>query len=101
MIEIAGVELEMLEVGQGAPLLFLHGAGGIAPDDRFLSLLAKERRVFAPSHPGFGGSSLADWLDSVDDIAHLYLELMDRLAVREVDLVGASIGGWNSRRAVE
>jgi len=94
MIQIAGVELEMLELGQGAPLLFLHGAGGVAPDDRFLALLAQERRVLAPSHPGFGRSSLPDWLDSVDDIAHLYLELMDRLAVREVDLVGASVGGW-------
>jgi pimeloyl-ACP methyl ester carboxylesterase len=94
MIQIAGVELEMIELGQGAPLLFLHGAGGIAADDRFLALLAQERRVFAPSHPGFGRSSLPDWLDSVDDITHLYLELMDRLAVKEADLVGASIGGW-------
>jgi pimeloyl-ACP methyl ester carboxylesterase len=94
MIQIAGVELEMIELGRGAPLLFLHGAGGIAPDDRFLALLAKERRVLAPSHPGFGRSDLPDWLDSVDDIAHLYLELMDRLAVKEIDLLGASVGGW-------
>ena len=35
--------------------------------------------MIAPSHPGFGKSSLPDWLDSVDDIAHIYLELMDRL----------------------
>jgi pimeloyl-ACP methyl ester carboxylesterase len=50
--------------------------------------------VLAPSHPGFGKSALPDWLDSIDDIAHVYLELMDRLNLARVDLVGFSIGGW-------
>ena len=94
MISIAGVELEMFERGQGAPLLYLHGGAGIRPDVPFLDLIAKERRVTAPSHPGFGKSALPDWLDSVDDIAHLYLELMDRIGMTRADLVGFSIGGW-------
>ena len=50
--------------------------------------------MIAPSHPGFGKSSLPDWLDSMDDIAHIYLELMDRLGLTRTDLVGFSIGGW-------
>jgi pimeloyl-ACP methyl ester carboxylesterase len=50
--------------------------------------------VIAPSHPGFGKSSLPDWLDSIDDIAHVYLELMDRLSLARADVVGFSIGGW-------
>lgn len=94
MISIAGVEIEMLERGQGAPILYLHGGGGIGSDVSFLELLAKGRRVLAPSHPGFGKSSLPDWLDSVDDIAHIYLELMDRLGLARTDIVGFSIGGW-------
>jgi pimeloyl-ACP methyl ester carboxylesterase len=94
MISIAGIELDVLERGQGAPVLYLHGGAGIAMDIPFLDLLAKERRVIAPSHPGFGKSSLPDWLDSVDDIAHIYLELMDRLGLTRTDLVGFSIGGW-------
>jgi pimeloyl-ACP methyl ester carboxylesterase len=94
MISIAGVELEMLERGRGTPVLYLHGGGGIAPDLPFLDLLAQERRIIAPSHPGFGRSSLPDWLDSVDDISHIYLELMDRLALRRTDVIGFSIGGW-------
>jgi pimeloyl-ACP methyl ester carboxylesterase len=93
-ISIAGIELELFERGRGAPILYLHGGGGIASDAAFLDLLAKERRVVAPSHPGFGKSSLPDWLDSVDDIAHLYLELMDRLDLTQTDVVGFSIGGW-------
>jgi pimeloyl-ACP methyl ester carboxylesterase len=91
---IAGIDLELVERGQGAPLLYLHGGGGIASDLPFLDLLAKTRRVIAPSHPGFGKSSLPDWLDSVDDIAHIYLELMDHLELTRMDIVGFSIGGW-------
>jgi len=93
-ISIAGVDLELFERGQGDAILYLHGGGGIAPDTGFLELLARERRVIAPSHPGFGKSSLPDWLDSVDDIAHIYLELMDRLGLARADVVGFSIGGW-------
>ena len=81
MISIAGVELEIFERGRGAPMLYLHGGGGIGLDLPFIDLLASERRIVAPSHPGFGKSSLPDWLDSVDDIAHIYLELMDRLGL--------------------
>ena len=94
MTSIAGIDLELIERGQGAPLLYLHGGGGIASDLSFLDLLAKTRRVIAPSHPGFGKSSLPDWLDSVDDIAHIYLELMDHLDLTRTDIVGFSIGGW-------
>jgi pimeloyl-ACP methyl ester carboxylesterase len=94
VVTLAGVDLELLERGHGAPLLFLHGAEAFLRTDRFLDLLAKERRLIAPSHPGFGRSALPEWLDCVDDIAHLYLELMDRLGLQKVDLIGCSLGGW-------
>jgi len=60
MISIAGVELETFERGHGAPILYLHGGAGIAVDVPFIDLLARERRIIAPSHPGFGKSSLPD-----------------------------------------
>jgi pimeloyl-ACP methyl ester carboxylesterase len=94
MISIAGIDLDIYERGTGAPLLYLHGGGGIALDLPFLERLAKARRVIAPSHPGFGGSSLPDWLDSVDDIVHVYLELLDRMNLARVDVLGFSLGGW-------
>ena len=56
MNSIAGVELEMFERGHGAPLLYLHGGAGFALDAPFIDLLARERRIIAPSHPGFGKS---------------------------------------------
>jgi len=93
-LTVAGTELELFEAGSGNPVLFLHSGQGVTANDPFLALLATKRRVIAPSHPGFGKSALPDWVDSVDDIAHMYLELMDRLELSHVDIIGCSIGGW-------
>jgi pimeloyl-ACP methyl ester carboxylesterase len=94
MLKLASVDVEFHEDGEGAPLLFLHSGQGFAPTQAYVSLLARKRRLIAPSHPGFGRSGLPDWLDAPDDIAYIYLELLDRLGLPRVDLVGASIGGW-------
>ena len=74
-LKVADVELELLDTGQGAarPVLFLHGGGGFSPQQPFVAPLSEKRRFVAPTHPGFGKSTLPDWLDSIDDIAHLYL----------------------------
>ena len=94
VIAIAGVELEQFEFGEGPPILFLHGAGGFAPDHPYVAPLSARHRLIAPSHPGFGQSSLPDWIDAVDDIAYIHLELLDRLKLDQVDVIGCSIGGW-------
>ena len=94
MIKLGDIDLELHEVGEGSPLLFFHSGQGFVPDQAFVGMLAKRYRVIAPSHPGFGASSLPDWLDSIDDIAHVHLELMDRLDLRRAKIIGCSIGGW-------
>lgn len=94
IISLAGVELELWESGDGRPLLFLHGAGGFRGDDAFVGLLGRHRRLTAPSHPGFGASPLPDWIDRPDDIAHIYLSLLERLGDAPVDVIGCSLGGW-------
>jgi pimeloyl-ACP methyl ester carboxylesterase len=94
LINVAGIELEIAEAGRGAPVLLLHGADGFDVNQPVNGLLTKQRRLICPSHPGFGKSALPDWLDSVDDIAHVYLELLDKLELRTVELIGCSIGGW-------
>jgi pimeloyl-ACP methyl ester carboxylesterase len=93
-LKVADIELELFETGQGRPLLFLHAAAGFDQGQPFVAPLSQKYRLIAPSHPGFGQSSLPEWLDSVDDIAYVYLELLDRLKLAEIDLIGCSIGGW-------
>jgi pimeloyl-ACP methyl ester carboxylesterase len=94
IMEIAGVDLELEESGEGPPLLFLHAGEGLAPERPWLDLLARQYRVIAPSHPGYGRSSLPDWMMTVDDLAYLYLDLADRLALADATLMGACFGGW-------
>jgi pimeloyl-ACP methyl ester carboxylesterase len=94
MVNLSGVEIELHEAGAGKPLLLLHGGQGFLPGQAYVRLLSERRRLLAPSHPGFGRSDLPDWLVTPDDIAYIYLELMDRLGLDTVDLVGASLGGW-------
>ena len=89
------VPLSYLDIGEGAPILVLHGTGGgLSPDAPFLQGLAAHGRVIAPTHPGFGRSVLPDWIDSVDDLAYVYLDLLDALDLRDVTVIGFSLGGW-------
>ena len=78
-VAVAGVSLELEERGDGPPLLFLHAGEGLEPQRDWLDLLARRFRVIAPHHPGWGNSSLPDWMMTVDDLAYLYLDLAGAL----------------------
>jgi len=94
VIRLGETEIEVHEEGSGQPVLFLHGAGGFNPKEPHVPLIAKHRRIICPSHPGFGKSALPDWVDNVDDIAHMYLDLMDQYGIAKADIIGCSMGGW-------
>lgn len=94
MKTIAGVDLEIEERGSGKPMLVLHGGEGLGPNLPWLDHLALTHRVIAPMHPGFGRSTLPDWLGTVDDLAYLYLDLLQALDLKEATILGASFGGW-------
>ena len=91
---VRGVELEVVERGQGRPILWLHGEEGLDPRAPVLDLLAAHGRVLAPSHPGFGHSPDTAAIDTIDDLAYLYLDLLAEEDRREVVLIGCSMGGW-------
>lgn len=92
--DIGDISIEALVAGDGPPLLFLHGIDFFAQHTAFLDALAGKFRVVAPRHPGFGNSPRPTWMRGVGDIAYLYLDLLDRLALDDVLLVGSSFGGW-------
>src|SRR5437899_6471800 len=94
-IALAGTPLELVERGQGRPLLFLHAGEGLAPELPWLDLLSRRYRVIAPSHPGYGASPLIDGgAGGIDDLAYLYLDLARELGLENAALVGADLGGW-------
>jgi pimeloyl-ACP methyl ester carboxylesterase len=90
-----GVHLAARVTGDGDRVaLVLPGAERSAEDTAFLDALAEEFSVVAPSHPGFGRSPRPDWCTSVDDLAYIYLEWLDRSGLTDVTLVGLQFGGW-------
>jgi pimeloyl-ACP methyl ester carboxylesterase len=91
---VAGVQLETIERGQGRPILWLHGEEGLDPDAPVLGALAAHGRVLAPSHPGYGHSPEAAAVDTVDDLAYLYLDLLAQQEAPDAVVIGASLGGW-------
>jgi pimeloyl-ACP methyl ester carboxylesterase len=98
-LTVAGIELEIVRCGSGRQILMLHGFQTIDPDAPFLKLLARHGEVLAPSGPGFGNSPRPKHFDTVYDLVHLYLELLDTLPDEKVILIGFSFGGWLAAEA--
>jgi pimeloyl-ACP methyl ester carboxylesterase len=78
------------------PFLLLHGGAGPFSVAGFADLLATRRnaRVLVPTHPGFAGTPRAGRLDSIEALARLYAGLLDAEDLRDVTVIGNSIGGW-------
>lgn len=91
---IDGCATRIMRGGSGAPLVFLHGAGGAPAWLPFMETLSESFDVIVPEHPGFGESDMPEWLDNVGDLAYFYLDLIDHFGLERVNLVGQSLGGW-------
>ena len=93
-LKVCGIELEVVRRGTGRPMLLLHGFQTVDPHARFLELLGRYCDIVAPSSPGFGHSPRPKDFDTVYDLVHLCLELLETLPSDKVTLVGFSFGGW-------
>ena len=56
VLDVRGTTVRLQRAGDGAPLLFLHGAGAGGRWLSFHEALAGRFGVMAPTHPGHGGS---------------------------------------------
>jgi pimeloyl-ACP methyl ester carboxylesterase len=88
-----GARCRVLEAGSGAPLVFLHGAGGLFADNPFLDLLARRYHVFAPELPGYGESTGEELLEDMLDFTLHGWDVVDALGLSRPHLVGHSMGG--------
>jgi pimeloyl-ACP methyl ester carboxylesterase len=91
---VDGVTLQVLQGGQGSTLLVLHDCEVLTEWQPYHAALAARFTVLAPSHPGFGGSERPETIDSIDDLAYLYLDFIADLGLQSVDLLGLGMGGW-------
>jgi pimeloyl-ACP methyl ester carboxylesterase len=89
-----GLTVRVDERGSGRPILVLHGGGGSRTVSGFSEALAEQAHVLSPVHPGFDGEPRPEWFNGVDSLALAYLELLERLDLRDVLVIGFSFGGW-------
>src|SRR2546423_15559443 len=95
MIDLHGRRVQMMEGGEGEPLLYLHSAYG----ENILWLpfhqkLAEKFHVIAPAHPGFAQSEGIEEIDSMEDMVFHYVDLLDHLGLEKVNIAGVSLGAW-------
>lgn len=94
-IDVAGRAVNVVELGEGPSVLFIHGLSGSwqnwlenIPD------LARDHRVVALDLPGFGHSSMPRERITMTGYAGIVDELMGRLGMEDAAVVGNSMGGF-------
>jgi pimeloyl-ACP methyl ester carboxylesterase len=93
-VEVDGCRIRLRRGGSGVPLLYLHGANGAPVIQPFMEKLATRFDVLVPEHPGYGLSGEPEWLENIHDMAYFYLDFLTALNLKNVVLVGGSMGGW-------
>jgi pimeloyl-ACP methyl ester carboxylesterase len=95
--EIDGGRVNVLDVGEGdrAPVVFVHGLSGCWQN--FLEnipFVSQTRRVISLDLPGFGESPMPREQVTIPYFARVVNELLERLELERVSVVGNSMGGF-------
>ena len=96
IVELPCASVNVVRKGSGPKILMLHGGGGPVSAMPFADKLSESFEIIAPVHPGFSGSAIPDHFDSLQDLVYLYRDLMDALDLKDVILMGFSMGGWTA-----
>lgn len=97
-VTVSGIVTNVHDVGNGSPVLLIHGSGpGVSAWANWrlnLPVLAKRFRVIAPDCVGFGFTErpVGIQYDRQTWLNHL-IGLLDALGLQQVDIVGNSFGG--------
>ena len=96
-VEVAGTAVNTIELGEGPPLVFVHGLSGSWPNWlEQLPVFARDRRVIAMDLPGFGHSPMPHERITISGYARILDGLLDALGVSAAAVVGNSMGGFVS-----
>jgi pimeloyl-ACP methyl ester carboxylesterase len=90
-----GQPVNVIELGSGPPLVFVHGLAGSWPNWlEQLPVLAAKHRVVTLDLPGFGHSPMPAEQISISGYARLLDQLFDTLGIDAAAVVGNSMGGF-------
>jgi pimeloyl-ACP methyl ester carboxylesterase len=97
-VKVNGNSIEVLRIGQGKPVLYLHGVWDVhtlqAAPFPFHTRLAEAFEVIIPAHPGCGASEGIKQVNEISDLTFHYLDMLDALGLESALVVGYCLGGW-------
>jgi pimeloyl-ACP methyl ester carboxylesterase len=94
VVRVGGTEVHWAEIGEGPPLVLIHGlADSHRTWDPVVPRLSRRRRVLMPDLAGHGLSGRPDASYGVAWHAELMATWMTTIGLEEVDVVGHSYGG--------
>ena len=80
--------------GEGFPFVLVHGYLGSSEMWCFQKdYFSKNCRVIVPALPGFGESYNAQSLNSINAMAKIIIEILDKKNIEKFNLIGHSMGG--------
>ncbi|WP_435634392.1 alpha/beta fold hydrolase [Pseudomonas solani] len=93
-----GLRLHYLDIGEGEPVVFIHGSGpGASGHSNFKQnhpvFTEAGYRVIVPDLPGYGASDKPETVYSLDFFVTALSGLLDALDIQRCVLVGNSLGG--------
>lgn len=104
LLDVAGMKIHVSEVGQGEPVVLLHGGGpgasGLSNFRTNLAHLSGRFRLILIDQPGFGSSSktLPDGEPYWPLAAWVVREVLESVGVAKAHLLGNSLGGGTALR---
>jgi pimeloyl-ACP methyl ester carboxylesterase len=94
-IDVVGTKANYVEMGEGPPLVFVHGLSGCWQNWlENIPHFARTHRVIAVDLPGFGASPMPPWDVSIPAYGRFIRDFLERLGVGRCSLVGNSMGGF-------
>ncbi len=100
-VELPGAEVNYAEIGEGEPIVFIHGISGSWQNWlESLPHFGRNRRAIALDLPGFGGSPLPSWPIDMPAYGRLLHDFCEKIGVESGAVVGNSMGGLVAAEAV-
>jgi pimeloyl-ACP methyl ester carboxylesterase len=94
-LAIGGRRVNLMEMGEGPPLLLVHGHSGCWQNWlENIPHFARTHRVIAPDLPGFGFSEMPAHGVSIEGYAEFLEALCQELGIESTPVVGNSLGGF-------
>jgi len=94
-VVVDGTPVNTIELGNGPPLVFVHGLSGSWPNWlEQLPVFAEEHRVITLDLPGFGHSPMPAGPITISGYARTLDGLFEQLGVGAAAVVGNSMGGF-------